>query len=889
MSRRSNAPVVRVAIALAATFLIVASSGAGGAFAAGSGPFSKTESISRVHLVNGADQVVDQRTFHVSVDVTTHLRDRQGINVDWTGAHPTGGLVGDQNSGLAGQQEYPVVLMECRGVDSSSIAVAQRLTPETCWTHTPAERNQNTQAFNFPSYRLDRYATTADRGSFVGVPSPIPSACASYTNGIQHWIPFRAADKKIYYGGPLGCAGMAPEAVNFESSLQPSNTTYGATDTSGNGSAKFIISTAETNASLGCSDKVPCSLVIIPIMGISCDPAANGLPQDVQDKASAICSATGQYAPGEYNPGTIDGEDLAVSGYLWWSASNWRNRISVPLNFAPPANICGLVSKTAPLYVYGSEMMSQATEQWSPHFCLDPKLFKLQHVQTAEPQAKNLLANGSVEAALQGAPPQSPFGRPVVQAPVALTGFAITYAIDDHSGHEFKKLKMTPRLLAKLLTESYAGLSKVQADDPQLSNNPISMAVDPEFRALNPGPPNPAYNTAPAATLFTVSSDSDVIWALTSYINSDPEARAWLNGQADPWGMVVNPAYKKIKLPVTGWPLLDTFHSGSLYTADGNPCLNANPVPILPLIAAPVAQMAVVTLNMQFGIANSQIVCQNAGQINEKLVATGRENPGQRFIVGLTSLADAERYQLDSAALLTHVASNAPVKFTDATGRTFVTPNDASLRAAAGMLKPNDTIGTWPIPYQQMRTGAAGAGAYPGTMLMSLDVPTSGLPTKDAQRYAQVLRFAAGPGQVRGSGNGQLPLGYLPMTAANGMGSLAKYTLAAADAVAAQSGGITSVTTLQTPGVGGGVAPGPTTGPVSAPPAPSVIPTPTTTPPPPRPPTVVAALLRMLGLGGGLVGWAGLTFPLVLIVGVGCAFAAAATWLVNRRRVRVKV
>jgi len=179
-------------------------------------------------------------------------------------------------------------------------------------------------------------------------------------------------------------------------------------------------------------------------------------------------------------------------------------------------------------------------------------------------------------------------------------------------------------------------------------------------------------------------------------------------------------------------------------------------------------------------------------------------------------------------------------------------------------------------------------GAYPGAMLMSLDVPTSGLPLKDAQRYAQVMRFAAGPGQIPGTGNGQLPPGYLPMTAANGMASFANYTLAAADAVAAQGGGITSVTTLHTPGLSGVGGPAPTTGPVPAPPAPRVVPTSTTTPPPPRPPSVVAALLRMLGLGGGLVGWAGLTFPLVLVVGFGCVLLATATWLINRRRVRAK-
>ena len=33
----------------------------------------------------------------------------------------------------------------------------------------------------------------------------------------------------------------------------------------------------------------------------------------------------------------------------------------------------------------------------------------------------------------------------------------------------------------------------------------------------------------------------------------------FINGKADPWGMKVNPSYKKIKLPRSEWPLLDTY------------------------------------------------------------------------------------------------------------------------------------------------------------------------------------------------------------------------------------------------------------------------------------------------------------------------------------------
>ena len=52
----------------------------------------------------------------------------------------------------------------------------------------------------------------------------------------------------------------------------PSNETFGVTARNGEGSAKFDVWTAAENASLGCSQTVACSLVAVPIMGISCDP-----------------------------------------------------------------------------------------------------------------------------------------------------------------------------------------------------------------------------------------------------------------------------------------------------------------------------------------------------------------------------------------------------------------------------------------------------------------------------------------------------------------------------------------------------------------------------------------------------------------------------------------
>ena len=803
--------------------------------AAASSQVTKSVDAARVHLVNGADVVADPRTITVSVDLTTGLRDGQPINVSWTGAHPTGGVALDPNGSLAASLEYPVVILECRGVSGSSATGVEQISPETCYTQTPDQRYFSTNDIWSP-FRLDRYSPAAARSFRSGVLDPIPAACLGSLLGLDHWVPFRAVDDTLYYGGPGGCAGLAPEATSEESSVPP-NTTFARTDLEGTGSAKFVISTEDSNASLGCSYQVACSLVVVPVMGISCDVAGAALPAADQPpvKYGAFffqrCSSTGNFDPTIPRPVNPGDEDPAVSGRLWWTESNWRNRMTFPLTFAKPASVCGVVSAGAPTLLYGSETLRQATSQWAPKFCTDPKLFTFRHVMTGEPQAKNLVGAGSISAAIAAGPPSEPFSKPVVQAPIALTGFAITFAIDDPLGQPITSLRLNPRLLAKLLTQSYSGNQTISSEYQALHLNPLSLASDREFRALNPDPVNDSFSTDVASTLFTVSSDSDVIRALTSYINADPEARAWLDGKPDPWGTVVNPSYKGIALPVDGWPQLDAFISPRL--TDLNPCLAANPVPWLPLVAAPVSDPAVVALNMQYGIGNSQLVCKNPGENNQKLAAAGRQRPGSRFILGVVSLADAARYQIRAASLQSHITAVPAEAFADATGRTFVAPSSSSLSAAAALLVPDKALGTWVVPYATLR-GATGIGAYPGLLLVSLDVPTVGLSTHDATRLSTFLRWVVSDGQTPGPENGQLPAGYVPLKASAAGALLATYSRNAADAIAAQQG---YVPTLDGSSKPPGPSPTPTPSP-SATPTPSPSPTRTRTPSPSVEPTV---------------------------------------------------
>jgi hypothetical protein len=795
--RRAFTAVFGVVVGMTATAVTMAPSGAvpSRPYAQVNVPFSKSETITRDNLDNGKNHVVDKRTVTLHVSNTSDLRGRQEITVSWSGAHPTGGIIADQNSIDAQHEEYPFVLLECRGVDSTKVKAADRLSPQTCWTQDWSERYQDTFQTRFPPYRLDRYAKKADRAQVADAPKTLPQACSYLPAPTQHWVPFIAASGHVYGEGPAGCAGMPPESQTVGGAAMPSNETFGVTGLHGHGSAEFDVWTEAENASLGCSPSVKCALVAVPIMGISCDPAAGSLPASdrppaaEEAQATSQCEAKGAFAPGQLVHPPVN-EDLAVSGSLWWSASNWRNRIVVPLTFAVPSDVCNVVSNSNAVDVYGSELMTQATAQWAPHFCLNPKLFKFTHVQLGEPQSRNLLATGGAEAAFVSDPQAGGYGKPVVNAPTVFTGFAISYVIDGANGQPYTKLKLDPRLLAKLLTESYPADLPVKQEDTALADNPLNVTLDPEFQKLNPGITHGVSASEAASTLLTLSSDSDVMEALTTYINDDPAARAWLNGKPDPWGMVVNPAYKGITLPKDRWPLLSAFEPKKWYASDLNDCLHNSPVPFLPLVAAPLARFFYVTQAMQFAVAQSTTTCSqiDGTTLGEKLVATGRQTVGYRFMIGVTPLADAYRYQLRTAALQTTNTN------------TFVAPSDASLRAAAPLLKPDKSSGTWPVPYEQLRTTKAGAKAYPGTMVVYTAVPTSGLPAADAHDYAALLRFAATAGQTAGLGVGQLPQGYLPMTAANGLGSLAGYTMAAAAAVAAQKGVEPSLTGHSAPG-----------------------------------------------------------------------------------------
>lgn len=760
---------------------------AGAAGSSGDAPaFRETRELTREHVdADGSVEVVDRRNVTVTVDKTENLRGRERLTVSWSGAHPSGARAANPYGAGGSNQEYPVVILLCRGLDEDDLPVAQRLRPETCWTSVYTQRFGNI-ATSEAVWQHDRYADAADRAD--PDPATWPEECPPLVPGIiaSHLLPFEAANKKAY---PSCSSESVPPESALDSALPPAELAA-FTRLDGTGDVQVEVRSAAENESLGCSSEVPCSLVVIPIMGISCDGT------------NAACRADGAFQEGSSNFLNVT-VDAAVSPLYWWSESNWRNRFAVPLTFGLPADACDVLDDRPPVGFYGSELMAQAALQWAPAYCLRDDRFKFRHFRQPEHVALGLLDSGQAVAALVTEPAADP-ARPLGYAPVAVTGFAVAFVSDrpDNAG-EVGTLRLTPRLLAKLMTQSHPA-SPGGRGHPGIETNPLSINLDPEFQELNPGLDR--RDMEATAALLWVNESSDVMAALTEYIAEDDEAMAFVAGEADPWGMVVNPYYKGIDLPRRDWPQLDTWVKPTQVA-----CEQTIKTPYLNRVAAPVGTYRTIAEAVLDAWPNVQTTCTRSVPTDPwKQGRIERQAYGYRFMLGLVSLGDAERYGLHTAELRTAGTG---------TGATFVAPTPASMTDALGAARSAGA--GQPFLVDQ---AALADTAYPGTMVVHAAAPLSGLSATDAGHVSQFIHVATTEGQVPGRGNGELPAGFVPIQSTGATAPLYSSAQAVATAVGEQKGAMTP------PPSGGGSTPtapprstvppaAPTTAPVSGLPA----------------------------------------------------------------------
>lgn len=299
------------------------------------------------------------------------------------------------------------------------------------------------------------------------------------------------------------------------------------TGADGTGEQSFQILTSVQAPGLGCglikSDGKPrdCWLVIVP---------------------------RGTYDP---NGWKVNGS-TDVGGYVNGSplgAATWAKRIQIHLGFNDVPSNCAIGSaKERPLI--GTELAARAVFSWQIALNSAAKC-KTIFGYAATPEPVNTLQLASADGAglafttipigsevtRSGGTVAS--GPPLVYAPLAASAITFPFHINQSSGLVATHIKLTPRLMAKALTQSYRfELPDVDSNHPGpdwAKGNPNFITDDPEFRQLNPGIATPPTGL-PRAPLLTEdhSAVNQQVW---SWIIADPAARAWLGGTPDEHGM----------------------------------------------------------------------------------------------------------------------------------------------------------------------------------------------------------------------------------------------------------------------------------------------------------------------------------------------------------------
>ncbi len=427
------------------------------------------------------------------------------------------------------------------------------------------------------------------------------------------------------------------------------------------------------------------------------------------------------------------------------SARNWANRIVFPLDFQAIGGNCPI--GVGQVTLLGNETATEAVSRWQTKLCQTTNtVFDFNQVPDTAGRAN--LTGSKPGMALVGAPLSSdpPTGKPVY-APISVSGLGFAYNVEirvDESnpeeirllgGQRLSDLKLNARLVAKLLTQSYRGGTNNPAAVP---TNPVSIEMDPEFRALNPlfdtiNQGNPAVKTV--ITPLNPSDPNSLVW---EWIGGDQDAKDFIAGKPDPSGMVINEAWKGVDLVRSDFPKLDQTCAPA--TVDvGEQCLaNSHPYAgdMHEAVRAAVRGDTLARLDWD-GLAEPP--------------QYKRSNPlpkGTRALMVVADSGSAARFNLPM------------VKLRNASGK-FVAPTSTTLAAGLAAMTPDSKTG-FLIP----KPNAKGDDVYPLTTVSYAASIPAALAKDDRAAYAAFIRYAVGDGQKAGDQPGQLPAGYLPLTKA---------------------------------------------------------------------------------------------------------------------------
>ncbi|WP_329135805.1 hypothetical protein OG552_22855 [Streptomyces sp. NBC_01476] len=625
----------------------------------------------------------------VTVEQTKNLRG-QGVLVSWKGAAPTFNGNGTQFAG-----NYVQIMQ--------------------CWGDSPngPDREHCVYGGSSASGGLTQ-AATRQAGFAAGDPTDFYDARETQypaDGPTRGYVPFTTVNGDT--------ARSSQELATYIAPLTTNEQPFSSTGSQGTGEAVFQLESAAESDSLGCGavadaaeQPEPCWLVVVP--------------RGTHDPDGAPATTARQ---------------LATSPL---AASNWAQRIVFRLDFLPIGSYCPIGQ--AERQTMGSEMASEAMTSWQPTLCTDDKI-TFGYVKQSEDFTRDQIvhpAEGSAGLALIESPvEQPPGGPPVLHAPVAVSGLVIGYNAEvSGSSAQIPRIRLNARLVAKMLTQSYQcdlpgpNTQTVRGKLPK--ENAYDLLKDPEFQKLNPDFAADPQGCGPG--LGVPQSPSDTAAQLWRWLRSDPDARSFLSGAADPWGMRINANFLALKPS-----------SGALAEYP-----KPDPTTWTPIAQYPDILITAVGLNPPGQDLQDDAVrvrrANNTGTSTVDPLAvppkavSAAQLPGNRFMLGVTDSATAARYRLGTAELLNPAGQ-------------FVAPTADSLTKAVAAMKPGKVAGVLDAD-----PGLTTPGAYPLTSV-TYAAASTGLDAASRTDYATMIRYAAGPGQRPGIGLGLLPPGYAPLPA----------------------------------------------------------------------------------------------------------------------------
>ncbi|MDT9688827.1 hypothetical protein Q5762_10735 [Streptomyces sp. P9(2023)] len=430
------------------------------------------------------------------------------------------------------------------------------------------------------------------------------------------------------------------------------------------------------------------------------------------------------------------------------STTNWNQRMVFPLDFLPVREPCP--TDKPERRMSGSELITDAITSWQSALCAGGDT-RFTFTQRGESQVRNGVVNGTPGAAglaFTVQPVEGGAGGGFVHAPVAVSGLTVGFFWEADGIGQVPDLRVGPRLLAKMLTLSYPYDIRVLTDKApvpdHVKDNPVSIVRDPEFLKLNPEfeKNKQAAANYPGGILLSAER-SDVAEVVWEYLRSNAEARAFLEGKPDPWGMKVNPFFKDLGLATTGTDEFPKADPTETELVNGERKISYGVTERSPYALD--MHDAAQWVRRGTNNAKDRDALDDTSTSGLKLVS-GEVYPGGRRAYGITDAASASRYQIQTASLL------------NADGA-YVRPGTASLLKAVEQFKDSGVPGVLdPDPAR------ARDGAYPLT-IVTYAVASTSLPADARKDYARVMRYAAGGGQRQGTAPGELPYGYAPMPA----------------------------------------------------------------------------------------------------------------------------